>query len=100
MSIPDLNIKIVRYFAFKYQIAESYIYRDFAHYIRKELSSLEENFTYHQIFTIVKNMQTYGIVGLYRELETEDDIDHFQANSKAEILLLICEFLKVETCKH
>lgn len=94
MSIPDLNIKIIRFLKDSYE-NETYIYGVFGVYLKKHLSSLDENSSIEDICGIVESIDKNKLNALYAVIKPQEDSTKFQESIKSGIFKLICQKVNI-----
>lgn len=90
MPIPDLNSKIIRFLKDTYK-NETYIYGIFGIYIRKHLSSLDEDSSIEDIYDIVGSIDKNELNKFYAAVEPQEDFTKFSTSIKSRIFTLICQ---------
>lgn len=101
MSIPDLNIKIIRFLASFYGcfFVEKYIYQDFGKYIKITLSDLNEGINFFELFKKINELEDRELTNFYTILCNNGfskNEKKFKQELKANILFFICKELGIK----
>ncbi|ENI6695735.1 hypothetical protein ABZM08_000276 [Campylobacter jejuni] len=94
MPIPDLNIKIIRFLKDTYK-NETYIYGVFSVYLKKHLSSLDENSSIEDIHNIIRSIDENKLNELYAAVKPQEDSTKFPKSIKSRIFKLICQEVNI-----
>ncbi|HEH5460115.1 TPA: hypothetical protein SHD29_001190 [Campylobacter coli] len=94
MPIPDLNSKIIRFLKDTYK-NETYIYGVFGIYLKKHLSSLDENSSIEDICDIVGSIDKNKLNELYAVVKPQEDSTKFPKSIKSRIFKLICQEVNI-----
>ncbi|TBR79828.1 hypothetical protein DU473_06660 [Campylobacter novaezeelandiae] len=94
MPIPDLNIKIIRFLKDTYK-NEAYIYGVFSVYLKKHLSSLDEDSSIEDIYNIVRSIDENKLNELYAAIKSQEDSTKFSESIKSRFFKLICQEVNI-----
>ena len=94
--IPDLSIKAIRFIADSYKDCDmTFIYQELGNYLRTELSNLNEDSTFEDVFSLIFRLDEEKILQLFNKCNTRHEYKKFKQVFQSRLLCFICKELQI-----